>query len=346
MKKIVTPIIAFILFFITVTGCTPEKQSNDLLATHSSQTTSSQQEKKYVSMVSIESKSIAQNLINEPCKKEIVVSLPPSYFDNKDKKYPTVYFFHGFQEGPGVIGNKVLELKNRNQDIANEFIIIEVSGENKHGGSFYVNSPIIGNWEDFVIKEVIPYVDSNYRTIASKDSRGVSGFSMGGYACLNLALKHPEAFSSVYALSPGVFDENGLKDALKTWKSDENFKTGYGQAFCPMPNVPDIMTKIPTFDGSKDDNEIITKWESGFGDFNQKLDNYLQKKDKLKAINIQVGTCDSYPWIPNGCIYLSKIMKEKNIAHELITIKDCGHFIPSDFVETSFVSFFNKNLKH
>lgn len=348
--KSLLAVLLLLTIMLSVTACSSDNSKNNsstVPTNTSSQQTSSKEEQKFLYMKSIESKFIAENKINEPSKKDIVVSLPPSYYKDENKRYPVVYFFHGYSEGPGAIANRQAELNsNMTKEGAKEFIVIEISGENKHGGSFYVNSPVIGNWEDFVIKEVIPYVDSNYRTIASKDSRGACGFSMGGFASLNLALRNPDVFSSVYSLSPGVFDENGLKDAIKTWESFGSFKTGYGQAFCPMPEVPDLMTKYPTFDGSKEDNEVVAKWESGYGDFKGKLDAYLQEKDKLKAITVQFGTSDSYPWIPNGCTYLSKIMKEKNIAHELITIKEGGHSIPSDFVEVAFVPFFNKNLTY
>jgi enterochelin esterase-like enzyme len=69
-------------------------------------------------------------------------------------------------------------------------------------GSYYVNSPTSGNYMDYIIYDVIDYVDKHYRTIPDKDHRALMGGSMGGYGALYLSLHHPDKFSSVVALSP------------------------------------------------------------------------------------------------------------------------------------------------
>ncbi len=58
------------------------------------------------------------------------------------------------------------------------------------GGSYYVNSAVTGNWEDFTTQELVAFVDTNYRTIARASSRGLADHSMGGYGALTLAMKH------------------------------------------------------------------------------------------------------------------------------------------------------------
>ena len=81
------------------------------------------------------------------------------------------------------------------------------------GGSFYVNSPVTGNWEDFITQDVVGYVDSHFRTLAQAESRGITGHSMGGFGALNIAMHRPDVFSAVYSMSPGLFDENGLQES-------------------------------------------------------------------------------------------------------------------------------------
>ena len=63
-------------------------------------------------------------------------------------------------------------------------------------------------------------MDENYRTLAKKESRALIGMSMGGYGVLNLAMLHPEIFANAYAMSPGLFDENGLKNSQRCSKSN------------------------------------------------------------------------------------------------------------------------------
>src|SRR5215510_902818 len=68
--------------------------------------------------------------------------------------------------------------------------------------SFYTNART-GNaaWEDAVVKEFIPMIESTYRVNATRTTRGISGISMGGYGALKIAMKHPEMFGSVSAHS-------------------------------------------------------------------------------------------------------------------------------------------------
>ncbi len=343
-------IIIVALLFASCSNAPAKEENASSIAITSSQSsdaTSSQAEKKQIIVHSIESKAIANNMIGESGKKEVYVYLPQSYYNDESKNYPVVYYFHGYSEYPGAIINNIDQLNaSMTADGAKEFIVVEASGDNKYGGSFYANSPIIGNYEDYIIDEVIPFIDTTYRTIKTSDGRGAAGFSMGGFSCINLSLKHPDVFSSVYSLSPGIFDENGLKDAMPTWEGFGQFKTGYGQTFCPMPEVPEEMTLQPKFDGTKEDQAIIEKWNSGYGDFSGKLQAYLKQTSKLKAITIQVGEYDSYAWIPNGCKYFSKLLKENKVEHELIIIEGLGHQIPSDFISKSLVPFFNKNLTY
>jgi hypothetical protein len=82
-------------------------------------------------------------------------------------------------------------------------------------GSFYINSPATGNYEDYIIKDVIEYVDSHYRSKADKGGRCLSGASMGGYGTLYLGLRNPDKFNAAAALSPANFTLDLLPWKLK-----------------------------------------------------------------------------------------------------------------------------------
>ena len=62
-----------------------------------------------------------------------------------------------------------------------EMILVVPNGSNVLHGSFYVNSPVTGYWEDFITRDVVDYIDLNYRTISRPDGRGIGGHSMGGF---------------------------------------------------------------------------------------------------------------------------------------------------------------------
>lgn len=183
--------------------------------------------------VTIPAPSLKNSLIYESPNQNAFVYLPPSY-ENSSKQYPVVYFLPGFSS-PVKSFNDLQERKDRhiksimddliNLGQINEMIIVVPNGMNALGGAFYINSPVMGNWEDYIIYDVVNYVDKKYRTLKNPESRGIAGHSMGGSGALNLAMLHPEIFSVVYGLAPGLFDRNGLKDMTNLSSEVENRKT-------------------------------------------------------------------------------------------------------------------------
>jgi S-formylglutathione hydrolase FrmB len=79
------------------------------------------------------------------------------------------------------------------------------TGEVRKKGSFYINSKYTGNFEDYIINDVIPYMDLNYHTIAESKHRALMGTSMGGYGTLNILCRHAGKFAAAAALSPANF---------------------------------------------------------------------------------------------------------------------------------------------
>jgi S-formylglutathione hydrolase FrmB len=161
--------------------------------------------------------SLANNLFDTPAEQPLIVCLPTSYHTSK-ARYPVVYFLPGFTTDVTEMidgtfqGLNILTALDGlvGSDKIRELIFVVANGRNFLGGSFYVNSPVTGNWEDFIVKDVVQYVDKNFRTLANAASRGISGSSMGGFGAVNLGMRHPDVFSAVYSLSPGLFDEEGL----------------------------------------------------------------------------------------------------------------------------------------
>src|SRR5678809_1349357 len=71
----------------------------------------------------------------------------------------------------------------------------------KYSGSMYSSSPTTGDWEAYIAEDLVGYVDSHYRTIANRMSRGLGGHSMGGYGTIRIGMKRPDVFSSLYIMS-------------------------------------------------------------------------------------------------------------------------------------------------
>jgi enterochelin esterase-like enzyme len=166
--------------------------------------------------------SLIGNQLGDPAEREIAVYLPPSYAVETERRFPVVYFLGGFNAPVdaylpgGIYGSLVTGAVERAMvegEVA-EMIVVVVSGCNALRGSFYVDSPVSGDWERHVVQEVVGHVDARYRTEASPSARGLSGHSMGGFGALNLALRHPEVFGWCYALSPSLLEPDGLAELM------------------------------------------------------------------------------------------------------------------------------------
>jgi Putative esterase len=152
----------------------------------------------------LQSKSLAGNLVGTDPRRRMSVYLPPGY--DGSGRYPVIYYFPNALEDYRVDfdRNDARGLFDRAiaAGVIGKFIVVAADMTTPLGCSWYVNSPVTGNWEDFVIAELVPYVDANFKTLPERDSRGIAGDRMGGYGAIRLAMRHPEVFGSVYALHP------------------------------------------------------------------------------------------------------------------------------------------------
>ena len=296
--------------------------------------------------VKIESVALAKNLIGEGTERTIFVYLPPDY-NTSTKRYPVVYFLPGFGDQSMVATAEEIS-KSVLGGAIQGMIIVVAPGGNRLGGSFYVNSPVTGNWEDFIVQEVVGYVDAHYRTLARAESRGISGHSMGGFGALNIAMLHPDEFGAVYSLSPGLFDENGLANSQmfssegsaqrfldgekavlakpqdlqlqSALSMPDYFSTAYGLAFAPDPQNPPFYLDYPYRESNGQlvrDDVVWKRWESGFGGIHEEVLKYKDNFRKLKGIVVDYGTNDQYAWIPQGCIYFDQQLTAAGIPHEM-----------------------------
>ena len=312
-----------------------------------------------VSLKTIPAPSLKANLVNEPDERAIRIYLPPSYL-HSNLHYPVVYFLPGFgSESDG--SEDFFHVEDLTSLMSNgqikEMIIVVPNGTNVLHGSFYVNSPVTGHWEDFITKDVVDYIDSNYRTIPSPEGRGIGGHSMGGFGAFNLAMRHPDIFGASYSLSPTFFDENGLGNSQMFDREKKSFKfleiqnylatlpdkvaikkmteydgapgftIAYGAAFAPNPDMGP-----PFFDYPMENingrlltiKPIWNLWQNGVGDWREKIAQYHDNLMSLHGIVIDYGSDDSLEWIPEGSEYVSKQLSKAGIANNIYKFKG-GH---------------------
>ena len=212
----------------------------------------------------IQSKSFANSKIGVSPVRKLVVYLPAGY-EAETTRYPVVYFFASpFDSSFRAIFDKMGAQDVLDREIAEgtirKFILVAVDMTTPLGSSWYVNSPVTGNWEDFMVQELVPYIDANFRTLPTRDSRGIAGHFMGGYGAIRFGMKYPQVFGTVYAMHP-VGTGNGVKilAGLPNWDLMEKAKTlddvkkdGYStiftsifQAHVPNPNNPPLYINFP-----------------------------------------------------------------------------------------------------
>ena len=217
----------------------------------------------------ITSIALSKSKLGEKNTRNIAIYLPPSY-KTTNKKFPVLYLLHG-------LGDNYMNFVDDEQKLntiqglmdtgieANRFgemIIVTPDESTPWGGSFYVNSTSTGNWEDFTAKELVNYIDKNYRTIANAESRAIAGHSMGGYGAITLAMKHPDVFSVAYSMNGGFLSftaelapENpdvkkfvsarNTQELLATKSPNAIGMLAVSQAFSPNPSNREFLTDKP-----------------------------------------------------------------------------------------------------
>ncbi len=161
----------------------------------------------------ITSDALTNNLLGDAATRPFRIYLPPSYDLSAARRFPVIYILHGYTQNEsalvaGVQGSLDSLIRQRR---IGEMIAVFVNGANRLNGSFYLRSPVIGDYETYITRDLVGLIDSRYRTLSSRESRGITGFSMGGWGAMHLALKFPAIFSVTVAES-GLYDARGKQN--------------------------------------------------------------------------------------------------------------------------------------
>lgn len=154
--------------------------------------------------------SLSGNLVGDRAQVSVLTYLPPGYATEKTTRYPVVYLLHSYGASNrtwlGEAGYEGMDLSLVLDSLIRSFaigplIVVMPDAHNRFGGSWYTDSPATGNWEQFIARDLVAFVDGKYRTVADRRSRGIAGQSMGGYGALRIALHHHDVFGAVLGMS-------------------------------------------------------------------------------------------------------------------------------------------------
>ena len=153
------------------------------------------------------SKVLEGNALGDPHVRPLHVWLPPQYDRKKlaDSRFPVLFDLVGFMgSGPSHInwknfGENVPERAARliHEKKMAPVIIVFPDCFTALGGNQYINSSAIGNYADYLTSELIPYVDANFRTLASREHRGCFGKSSGGYGAIVHGMQYAKYWGAI-----------------------------------------------------------------------------------------------------------------------------------------------------
>jgi S-formylglutathione hydrolase FrmB len=151
------------------------------------------------------SRILRDNPLGDPHVRKLAVWLPPQYDHSGRRRFPVLYDLVGFT-GSGLVhvgwkpfGENVPERAARliREETMGPAIIVFPDCFTALGGNQYVNSSAIGNYADYLTREIIPFVDREFRTLASREHRGCFGKSSGGYGAMIHGMKYARYWGAI-----------------------------------------------------------------------------------------------------------------------------------------------------
>jgi enterochelin esterase-like enzyme len=290
-----------------------------------------------VMQVTVNSPGLLGNILEDSPDRRVSVYLPAAYYDNPTMRFPVIYLYGGY----GAWHNFWFGMQYSSYNIKgwldnliylgniNPVIVVSPDNYNKYQGSWFTNSSLAGNWEDFNVKDVVSYIDNNFRTIPRPESRGISGWSMGGYGAVKLAMKYPEVFGSLYSISGALLDFDhriinwkeekdgfiksaNLTHATFSLNSDLLMYFSIAIAFAPDKNAVGYGQMPVTASGET----IDSVWQKYLAhNLATMVPQYSENLKKLNGIVLECGTGE--PPIYNENASFSKILNDNGIEHEL-----------------------------
>ena len=283
-----------------------------------------------VEIVEFESRVLRNNPLGDPHVRRTPIYLPPSY---PKGRYPVYYMLTGFTGfGEMMIQRSAwseslperLDRLIREREMG-EAIVVMPDCFTRLGGSQYLNSSATGRYEDHVVRELVPYVDSRYRTTGR---RAVMGKSSGGYGAMVLGMRHPDVFQALACHSGDMYFEygyqsdfpkavdtlrkyGGVKGFLKAWEKMPKRLAGnlhavvntlaMASCYSPRGRSFDLPFDVET-------GEILPKvWKRWKAlDPIELLDRHARDLKKLNCVFVDCGTRDQFALHHGARIFAAK----------------------------------------
>jgi S-formylglutathione hydrolase FrmB len=288
-----------------------------------------------------ESQVLAGNPLGDPTARDVIIYLPPGYED-QTMRFPVIWYLPAFTGW----GEKVFNVQAWDENLPQR--VDRLISEEKmppvvmafpdcftrFGGSQYVNSSSVGRYEDYVVQELVPFVDEEFRTIPARDHRAVIGYSSGGFGAIWLAMRHTDMFGAVashsgdmgfeYCYWPDIAGTvrtlgsvGGLEGYLRSFGQNVKNKDWYstlnivGMSACYSPNAEgfDLLCD-PATGAIRED--VWARWQEF--DPVRAASSYGEALRSLRALYFDCGIRDEFNMFLGGRM-LHQQLERAGIAH-------------------------------
>lgn len=307
--------------------------------------------------IKIHGAALEGNLEGDAVDRDVIVFLPPSYNKDKHRRYPVVYALHGYSIGAEQWSHEIhvpQTIEGAFAQGAKEMIVVLPDSKTIHNGSMYSSSVTTGDFETFIARDVVTYIDAHYRTIPERTSRGLVGHSMGGYGATRIGMKHADVFGSLYIMSPCCLaprrsgqSNPEVEKALEAVKTPEDSarlpffaraQLASAAAWSPDPKNPPLYLDLPVKDGVPQE-DVLAKWAANAPlDF---IDQYIGNLRQYRAIAIDVGDQDG---LRADTTKLHEALDKYSIANSFEIYHGTHTSAVADRFQNHVLPFFSRNL--
>ncbi len=290
-------------------------------------------------------------------EKMVDVYFPPGYDENPDLYYPVIYYLHAWGGNQNTMNGMLSMTQSLINDGTIDKVII-VGADNSpapFNGSMYVNSIIWGDYEDYMINDLLSWVESSFRAIPSRDYRALMGHSMGAYGSFRYGVLHKDKFRVLAAHASQItFDIDLWLEPARQKVIEENpsgppyfYNYSFGSftggtfllsgAFSPDTNSPQNYIDPQIVDFLLDENgsfidSVVTKYQE-----NDILLNYIQQLSVEDSVGILFGcgTNDNFLLYP-GHLAMKDTLDALGLPYEFYS-HGGGHTMPNGFKERALI---------
>jgi hypothetical protein len=295
------------------------------------------------------SETLRGSPLGDPHERPLWVWTPPDYAEAR-RRYPTVYVLQGFTGQVDMWRNRLAfrpTLPELLDTAALPCVVVFVDTWTSVGGSQFVDSPATGRYHTYLCEEVVPWVDSRYRTLAARDHRGVLGKSSGGYGAAVTAMLRPDLFGGFASHAGGGLFEVSIRPffrvaartlrdlydgSVERWLEDFRARPafsrpndmhlllpwGFSAAYSRTPEIRlpyDVATA-----------EVIPElWEQWLDwDYPRLLPRHTEALRSMRAVYVDAGTRDEW-FLDLTAEWLRRRLAELGVPDLHVELFDAGH---------------------